>query len=217
MRSRGSGGNALASEVMAAAEPNGRTERKRDPFDGTFVTKLTDEVIADVTTAIRAGASLDTAASYVGIARSTFHNWLSAGRNAIRRADGSTVLIEEEYRQQVRFVVAVEEALSEFKLNLTGGILQHGRESWQALAWLAERKFPAEFSRRTRIDHANADGTPFMVAPTPVFDPSKLTDEELEQAIALLNKARPDGLRAPEPSGRNAEILEIEKIAGQGG
>ncbi len=51
------------------------------------------------------------------------------------------------------------------------------------------------------MEHANADGAPFMVAPTPVFDPSKLTDAELETAIRLLEKARPDGLRAPQPQG----------------
>ena len=154
---------------------------------GRFITKLTPEVIEQMTTAIRAGASIDTASKYVGLHRASFHRWLAEGRNAMKQDP-----VPESMRMQIEFVEALDNALSEFKLNLTGSILQHGREQWTALAWLAERRFPDEFGRRQRIEHANPEGESFRVAPTPVFDPSRLTDEELNVVIDLLEKARPE-------------------------
>lgn len=134
---------------------------------------------------------METAAAFAGVSVSTFRQWLVDGR----RAENSPRPMREEISLKVDLVGRVEQAIADFKLSLTGGIFQHGRDSWQAWAWLAERRFPDEFGRRQRIEHGNADGEPFRVAPTPMFDPSKLTDEELEQWISLAEKARPEGLR----------------------
>lgn len=147
---------------------------------------------------------METAAAFSGVSPATFRAWLVDGR----RAEGMPRPQGEEITLKVELVSRVEVAIADFKLSLTGGIFQHGRDSWQAWAWLAERRFPDEFGRRQRIEHGNADGEPFRVAPTPVFDPSKLTSEELDEVIALLEKARPDGQRAVIEHGEPLRAIE---------
>ena len=168
--------------------------RKRDPREGIYVTKLTDEVTAKVVAGIRGGATFETAALYAGIERKTLRRWCKIGRAGLDADDTS-----EELRPYVEFVRALDEALASFKLALTTGIFAaaQGRDGqpgqWQAYAWLGERRFPDEFGRRTRVEHANADGTPFALTASPQIDPTKLTDEELEQLEEILRKARPAG------------------------
>jgi hypothetical protein len=204
---------AIGDPEKRGRPPEAEEKKRREPLTGKYVTKLTPEVVALFTTSIRAGASLDTAAKYVGVAQGTMRKWLSEGRNALQRA-GSPEEADPKYRDQVAFVVEVDEALSEFKINLTGTILVAGREQWQANAWLLERRFPDEFGRRQRIDHANAEGQPFQVAPTPLFDPSKLSDDELDTLISLAEKARPDGMKALPVHGQ-PELRVLE--SGEGG
>lgn len=160
--------------------------RKRG-YGGGFVSKISPEVIADIDSAIRGGGSLETAAGFAGVSPETFRTWLRDGRRCmdLPRPQPEAVTLK------VDLVEVVEKALADFKLSLTGGIFQHGRDSWQAWAWLAERRFPDEFGRRQRIEHGNADGEAFRIAPA-MFDPSKLSDEELEQVRAILAKASPE-------------------------
>lgn len=152
---------------------------------------------------------METAASFAGIGLSTFRDWLKEGRRAERLMGPHS----EHLTRKIELVLAVEDAISGFKLSLTGGIFQHGRESWQAWAWLAERRFPDEFGRRQRIEHGNVDGEPFRVATTPLFDPSKLTDEELEEAHRLLRKGQPDGGQPVIEQGQDLRLIE----GGEGG
>lgn len=182
---------------VASPQKRGEGKRERDAVSGQYVSKLDEELVGRVTLAIRAGASLDTAAKYSGVAQGTMRRWLAEGRAALQKSPDPSAVEgwPEEVAQQVALVQQIDEAMAEFKVGLTGTILQASTTTWQAGAWLLERRFPDEFGRRQRIDHANADGEAFRVAPTPLFDPSKLSDEELEQWISLAEKARPDGLR----------------------
>lgn len=145
--------------------------------------------------ALRSGGTLETSATYAGLHRSTFHRWLKEGRLAIERNDKSP-----EVQAAADFVRAVDDALAQYKLSLTTGILaasEGENGQWQALAWLAERRWPDEFGRRQRVEHANADGQPFQTQAAPLFDPSKLDDDELDTLIRLAQKAAPDGIPAP--------------------
>lgn len=149
---------------------------------------MTDEALERVTDAIRRGASIGIAASYAGIARSTLSDWLSTGRAALMKHGVGQ--IPEELAEVAAFTFAVEQAMGEFKLDALARIAAD--PAWQSDAWILERQWPDEFGRRQRIDHGNAEGEPFRVQPTPMFDPSKLTDEELDDWIRLARKAAPD-------------------------
>lgn len=163
-----------------------------------YTTKLSPEVTAVVVQAIRAGGTLDTAAAHAGIDKATYHRWLKDGRNLQQIGIAEDDPRRDDLLLLLRFVEEIDQALADFKLVGTGGILKAGAEQWQAYAWLLERKFPDEFGRRTRVDHANADGTPFQLAQAQMIDPSKLSDDELDRLIELLEKGKPSAVGAPE-------------------
>jgi hypothetical protein len=51
----------------------------------------------------------------------------------------------------------------------------------------------AVYWRRERHEIANADESPFRISAAPSFDPDRLTTAELEQLLALAEKAASDG------------------------
>lgn len=129
-------------------------------------------------TAIRQGATLETAAAYAGIPRRTFHDWLQRGRQPKAR---------DPYKG---FALAVEDALAHFEVSAVAQIAKAGAEEWQASAWRLERRFPDKYGRRTRVDGN------IQVTSMPVLDISRYTVEQLEQLRALLaiGVPRPDEL-----------------------
>lgn len=166
-------------------EPNGRKRRGTRPGPGQ-PTKLTPKVAEKIIDAVKRGNRLDTAALYAGVSRESFFAWCRWGRAADAR---------QPYRG---FVLALDEALASWEAGKVEAISDAGDEAWQANAWLLERRLPDAYGRRTRVDVGNADGRPFQLQATPTIDPSRLSDDELEQLETLLLKARPDSL--PQPS-----------------
>lgn len=180
----------------------GEASKRRDPREGVYVTKLDADVTAKVVQAIRGGASLDTASKFAGIERRTFQRWLAAGRRGLEQSERPSWTEEDavEAAPFIEFISAIDEALASFKLSITSAIYAAGQGKdgqpgqWQAFAWLGERRFPDEFGRRQRVEHANADGQPFALSAAPSIDPSKLSDDELDALIALMEKAKPEAL-----------------------
>lgn len=166
-------------------EPNGRKRRGTRPGPGQ-PTKLTKPVAEKILQAVRDGNRLDTAALYAGVSREAFFTWLRKGRAADAR---------QPYRG---FVQQLDIALAGWEAGKVAAISKAGDEEWQANAWMLERRLPDAYGRRTRVDVGNADGRPFQLQATPTIDPSRLSDDELEQLETLLLKARPDSL--PQPS-----------------
>jgi hypothetical protein len=197
-RPRGSTGPERPLEPPVEGEPPtpaGDDTKVRDPLEGIYVTKLSDEVTERIVSAIRAGGTLETAARFAGVHSRTMQRWMKVGRHAVERTGGVPELLAEEEQPYVRFVEALERALAEFKLALTTGIYSAAQAGqWTAYAWLGERRFPDEFGRRQRIDHANADGSPFQVSAAPAIDTSKLSNEELDTLIELYEKAKPGSI-----------------------
>jgi hypothetical protein len=169
-------------------------KRERDPATGAYVEKINDALIDAAVYAVTQGASIESAAGYVGISRATMFDWLGIGRRELEAAPDLDHVSPGRH-PYARLASEIYAAFDQFKVTLLGSIQQHGKENWQAHAWLLERKFPDEFGRRQRIEHSQPEGESFRVTPTPVFDPSKLTPEELDTAIMLLEKARPDGMQ----------------------
>lgn len=137
--------------------------------------KLTDETTERICVAIRQGATLESAAIYAGVPRSTFHDWLRRGRQPGAR---------NPYKA---FVAQIDEALAHFEVNAVAQIAKAGADGeWQASAWRLERRYPDRYGRRTRIEGD------VRVTAAPVLDVSKLTLDELETLRRLLAKAAPD-------------------------
>jgi transposase len=102
--------------------------------------KLTDEIATKIVQAVRTGTSLEGAASYAGVPRQTFFDWLRRGRQP------------RAYKPYRDLALAIDEALGVFEANANALIAKAAHEQWPAAAWQLERKFPDKYGRRTRID-----------------------------------------------------------------
>jgi transposase len=95
---------------------------------------LDDTTRARVLAAIEAGASRKTAALAAGVGRSTLMRWLAEGRAGVEPfATFAEEVAAAEARCELACVAAIQAAAS---------------RSWQAAAFLLERKFPKRWARR---------------------------------------------------------------------
>ena len=94
---------------------------------------LTERIVA----LIRAGNYLETAATAVGIHRSTLHRWLRYGRDQTRG----------RYR---KFLTHVQRAQAESESRDVALIAKAASDDWRAAAWRLERKAPRRFGPRVQ-------------------------------------------------------------------
>ncbi len=102
--------------------------------------KLTPEVQETICRYVRQGLTYETAARAAGISESTFYRWRARGEKAQRG----------KFRQ---FWEAVKKAEAEAEQRLVERILAASRDSWQAAAWILERRYPDRWGRRDRVKH----------------------------------------------------------------
>ncbi len=115
--------------------------------------------------ALRAGSFIWTACRAAGISQSTLRRWLERGRSKDER-DAPYRAFRRDYRA----------AMAEAEIEALQTIRRAGSEgiagSWQASAWLLERRFPIRWQRRTE-----------PLEP-PLSKPlTEMTDQELEDII----------------------------------
>lgn len=99
-------------------------------------TLLTKKTIATITKHIAHGATQHFAAA-VGISRRTLFNWGQQGKRA--KSGIYRVLFVQLQRAEAQFVS-----------DTLAVIAKAGRVSWQASAWLLERRYPDQFGRTDR-------------------------------------------------------------------
>ena len=129
-------------------------------------TKLTDEVSERVVRALRAGNFPDVAARHAGVHPATYYRWMERGAPARDAPE------DAPYR---RFRAEVERALADAEAAGVGLILQSARGgSWQAAAWLLERRFSARW---------RPGSAPVEAAPEPPIR-NELIDQEVERLVA---------------------------------
>ena len=103
--------------------------------------KLTLKVQADVVAALQAGATHRMAADFAGIDVATMQRWLADPRPAFR--EFCDAVKGAEAKGDVASLAIIQQAAR-------GG-------TWQAAAWLLERRHPAEYGRRQVVALARAD------------------------------------------------------------
>ena len=110
--------------------------------------KLTPEVTAKISRALRLGAFLETAAGYAGLDRDTLKEWIKLGRGP-------------EARQVHReFVEEIDAAMADAEVAMLQRVSD--AEEWQASAWRLERRYPDRWGRidRLKAEHTGKDGAP---------------------------------------------------------
>ncbi len=96
--------------------------------------KLDDIVAQRIVASLEKGLPRDTAARLARIAPRTFYNWLRRGKAN-----------EDGYLQ---FLQRVKEAEAKSEEALMGIIRAHAADTWQACAWLLERRMPKKYALR---------------------------------------------------------------------
>lgn len=124
------------------------------------------EVKRKLLEAIRSGATYEIAAKYAGIGRSTLHRWLAAGRAG-----------DPDYLELAQ---AVDEAESQGAVQCLALIRKSAMGgTWQAAAWLLERRYPDQYGRTVqRVEHTGLE---------------QMTDEEIERELDRLAEERRGG------------------------
>lgn len=109
-------------------------------------TKLTSDVQKRIVAAIKRGATYKLAAQYGGITYKTFNEWIKQGEDEL----------EGEFCE---FCNAIKKAEGEAAFKWLGVIEAAGKESWQAMAWKLERRYPEDYGRQIQ-EHTGKNGTP---------------------------------------------------------
>lgn len=178
--------------------------------------KLTAELAETIFALLRRGHYLESAVAYAGIHRDTHFGWVERG-NAARALAGQRPIPEayptsadheaavREWQAKMRagkpyrdYVDGLEEARAFGEAWLVEQVLEAADPTvkgahlkrWQAYMTILERSRRDRWGRRSAVEHGTPDGKPFPVSH--VFDPSKLSTDELEQLKLLLELARPD-------------------------
>lgn len=155
-------------------------------------TKLTPEIVNEISKIIRSGNYIETACAYVGINKTTFYDWLKRGaREKERVSKNPRAKVKKSEIPFVEFHDEIEKALAHSEIRDVAIIGKAAEENWQAAAWRLERKFPERWGKRERyaIEHTGKDGGPIETSQKHEVDLSKLTDKELEQLENIISKS----------------------------
>ena len=120
--------------------------------------KLTKKRIDALAEALRKGVIIKHACVGAGICEKTYHNWQNeASDNELDPLDPEESLGKNPNRDDVLryFVRETSRALNDYSSELLEKI--HNADSWQAAAWILERRFPEEFGRRAAMQHADVE------------------------------------------------------------
>ena len=94
--------------------------------------RITPAALSQLYKSIQAGGSITDAARMANISRQAYYNLIKAER----KKPTSPILDK------------IEHSKARYRIHLQGQIMAAGKVSWQASAWLLERKYPSMFGRK---------------------------------------------------------------------
>lgn len=160
-------------------------------------TKLDEQKIEFASTLIEKGCTVPDAAYLIGISERTWYRWKARGDELIRYVEeceknGAVPALREDDELYIEFADRISIALPFRKLRLRGVIeaaANDGR-NWTAAAWMLERQYPDEYSRKVQIEH-NLDNKLIQLIQTGEVTYDLLLEEmSAEEAGRLFNAAR---------------------------
>ena len=102
-------------------------------------TKLTPDIQKKIGDNITLGMPIKFAAEAAGITEQTFYNWLKRGENESKG----------KFFEFAEHIKACKAKAVQLHLKLITKAASEG--TWQASAWLLERRYPEEFGKRDRL------------------------------------------------------------------
>ncbi len=153
---------------------------------------LTPAVQKTICKAIKLGAKLEIAARAAGIGARTLDEWLKHGRDELQADPDAS-------GPCAAFVSEVMIASAKNEQELIGIIRKEAPKTWQAAAWLLERKFPQRYAR---VDRLRVSGDEVNEKPAAVQSRQEGQRRLLEKLAAIsektLEKSRNDNLPSSE-------------------
>ena len=144
-------------------------------------TLLTPERHNAIVTMLEAGGYIEDACEAVGIQPRTYYNWLQRGRDEEDRINAG-LKPEKNEEPFLQFFQAVRQAQAEGVISHLKNIDHHAKNgSWQASAWILERKQPRKWGRFDRTEHTGAEGGPIQI---------NVSTEELERKVTRILERR---------------------------
>jgi len=139
--------------------------------------KYSPETVKTICDHILIGLSQKDAALMAGISESVFYLWKSQA--------------EAGDPEKLEFLESLKKAEAQLKASSLMEITKQGKEnkSWQAIAWILERKFPKEFGRWDRTSLEIVDNATLS-------ETDEYTKEELSELWAI-DKARRNREKTP--------------------
>jgi hypothetical protein len=135
-------------------------------------TKLTPQVQALFIQALEMSMTIDLASKYAGITNSTFYNWMDRGKR-----EGEGIYFE--------FLETVNKAIARSAL-INMAVIQKAAKNgtWQASAWILERRHPEEYGRQKKDPQVLLQIDAKEASITQLIQQVKETDLELDAFIA---------------------------------
>jgi hypothetical protein len=120
--------------------------------------------------AVKLGAAPKIAAQAAGWSQRLAQEYMRRGRH-LRAVDEAHELepadhppLTDQEAEFVRFLRDVEEADADAGRGALAAIVRAAQKgTWQAAAWLLERRWPEDYGRRTQVEMAGPDGGPLQV------------------------------------------------------
>lgn len=141
---------------------NKRTERRKIPqklikFKMGPSTKLSRELIEEISNLLKSGAYVVTVCDAKGIDEKSFYNWINRAEAILSKLEMNQEIEVSEYDQLcVELFQSVRKVQSEAELFSLAKV-RTGSDGWQGNAWYLERKFHQRWRRRDFIQSENTN------------------------------------------------------------
>ena len=160
---------------------------------------LTPEIQKTVCEAIKHGATLEIAARAAGIGARTLDEWLKHGRDELQAdpdASGPCAI----------FVSEVMIAAAKSEQELIEIIRKEAPKTWQAAAWLLERKFPQRYAK---VDRLRVSGDETNERPITIENRQEIENKLLQKLADFAGKAL-DKLEKDDLPVIDGEVIEVD-------
>ncbi len=155
---------------------------------------LTPAVKKTICKAIKLGATLEIAARAAGIGARTLDEWLNHGRDELQ-------VDPDASGPCAAFVSEVMIASSKNEQELIGIIRKEAPQTWQAAAWLLERKFPERYAKVDRLRVTEDETNKKPVA----YESLQERQQKLIEKIAAIAEKAADRSRNDNPLSPKAQ------------
>lgn len=130
--------------------------------------KLTRGFVKEACELKRKGLSNKDICAALHITETAFYGWIQT-----ETSEGEKLRKTE---LQLALIEGLKDAEADFKASILENIVQHSKDTWQAGAWLLERKYPAEYGRVDRLQAEVQQKTDAKVQVEHFFSYSDETD-----------------------------------------